>query len=524
MKNARVLIVEDDEHWIETFRLVLDGKVAALASATTVDAAIALLDKHYFNVAIVDLSLEPSNSADETGMRFLAAMRDRGLDSVIAPIMCTGYGGLNSAVEALRDFKVVDFLPKLEFSAQRLTEDVVKALERHHCREPLPIEVDGERPLASLWKRHKWARREPVDELAAELHDLLRRLFRPADALWVQPLTAGQSGAAVLRVQPTYGAMAGEPAIVKFGKREKIDIERQAYEKYIDLYVSSLSTTQLESAAGRAMGALRYRLIGTAVNEVESFAAFYARYDVTRIKQALDNLFKRTCMRWYDNRQQPARPRNLVDLYVKGTHIRWNEVWSGAARSGIDLSSPTLHFPGIVEALPNPRHWLKQIDYVYSLPVWLAVTHGDLNEHNILVTRDGRCWLIDFYRTDLGHILRDFVELETGIKFNLTPTLDMAQRAEFERLLLAQPELGAPVACAETEPYAKAAAVIFHLRSLAADALGFGADSTEYYAALLLQSLNLLRLGFLHRGHEQHSRGQVLLSAALLCQRLGQRT
>lgn len=523
MKNARVLIVEDDEHWIETFRLVLGDKVASIVSATTVDSAINLVDKHYFNVAIVDLSLDPSNSEDETGMRFLAALRERKLDSVIAPIMCTGFGSLNSAVEALRDFNVVDFLPKLPFEADRLVNDVIKALERHHCREWLPIEVDGGKPLASLWRRHKWARRELPDELTAELHDLLRRLFRQANELWVRPLPAGQSGAGVLRVHPIYGAMAGEPGIVKFGKRDKIETERQNYAQFIDLYISSLSSTQLESVLGRTMGALRYRLIGAGVSEVDSFASFYAkRQDVEAIKPVLDNLFKHTCQRWYDNRQQPPRQRNLVELYATGLHIKWNEVWAAAARSGVNTGDSTLHFAGVAGALPNPRHWLKQIDYHFSLPVWLAVTHGDLNEHNILVTKEGRCWLIDFYRTSLGHILRDFVELETAIKFSLTPLADNVQRLQFEQLLLAQPSLDVAMPCRADEPYAQAAGVIFYLRSLAADVLGFGANSTEYYVALLLQTLNLLRLGFLHRHNESGSRAQVLLSAALICQRLNE--
>jgi aminoglycoside phosphotransferase (APT) family kinase protein len=170
--------------------------------------------------------------------------------------------------------------------------------------------------------------------------------------------------------------------------------------------------------------------------------------------------------------------------------------------------------------LPNPRHWLEQIDYLYSLPVWLAVTHGDMNEQNILVTSDDRCWLIDFYRTGLGHILRDVVELETAIKFSLTQLAGNAQRAEFEQLLLAQTDLHTALPFDAAAPYAKAAGAVFHLRSLAADILGLERDSSEYCAALLLQTLNLLRLDFLHREQEERSRSQVLLAAALLCRRL----
>ena len=170
--------------------------------------------------------------------------------------------------------------------------------------------------------------------------------------------------------------------------------------------------------------------------------------------------------------------------------------------------------------LPNPRRWLEEVNYVVSLPVWLALTHGDLNEHNVRVTEDGRCWLIDFYRTGLGHILRDVVEMETAIKFSLTSLATNGQRAEFEQLLLAQTSLDKAVAFDAGAPYAKAAAVIFYLRLLAAEILGLNRDGAEYNVALLLQTLNLLRLNFLHHPHEERSRCQVLLSAALICRRL----
>lgn len=521
MNNARVLMVEDDENWIKTFTLVLGQEVEFIMSATTVDEAIRLLDQHYFNVAIVDLRLAPNNSPDETGMRFLRAVQERGLEDVIAPIMCTGYVNADNAIKALRDFKVVDFLPKKNFPVQQLKAAVVTALERNGSRGDLQIEIEGGKPLSSLWAHHDWARREDAVELTAELHDLLRRLYRPANRLWMRPLKAGQSGAGVLQVEPTYGATVGEPDVIKYGKRDKILTERKNYEECIDFYISSQSSTQVKSAAGRVMGALRYRFIGSGVNQMDSFSSFYARHtDVEPIKQVLDHLFKYTCQRWYDNREQPRRQRNLVELYVDGLHIDWSEVWGGAARSGIDLSGPLLHFPGVEEDLPNPQHWLEQVDYLVSMPVWLAITHGDMNENNILVSQERHCWLIDFYRSSSNHILRDLAELETAIKFSLTPLADNAQRAAFERLLLAQPDLDTPVAFDADEPYAKAAAVIFHMRSLVADVLGFSHDSDEYYMALLLQTLNLLRLSFLHTQNEERTRSQVLLSAALLCRKL----
>jgi hypothetical protein len=55
-----------------------------------------------------------------------------------------------------------------------------------------------------------------------------------------------------------------------------------------------------------------------------------------------------------------------------------------------------------------------------SLDVRQAITHGDLHGDNLLVD-DTHAWVIDFERAGMGHILRDFVELEIDILTRLIP-------------------------------------------------------------------------------------------------------
>ncbi len=520
MQNARILILDDDEQWVKTFRTVLDGKVASIDSVHSLAEAIDLLDKRYFNVAIVDLRLNNDDSSDDSGMEFLAAVRKRGLAEVLAPIMCTAYGNLTNAIEALRDYQVVDFINKGDFQAESLLLAVRKALERQHCANHIEIELEGEQPFASLWEGKDWARREDPKELAAELHDLLCRLFPRADHLWIRPLAAGQSGAGILEVEPTYRATAGEIDIVKFGKRDKILQEVDNYTEGVDLYVSNQSSTKVEGAHGRVMGAIRYRLIGAGDGKADSLADRYRNHDVADVCAVLDNLFGVTCRRWYDNREQPRRYRDLVGLYTEGLHIEWDEVWSAAAHCGVDVSRPKIEFPGISGDFINPRHWLAERKHICSHRVWLAFTHGDLNEHNVLVAQDRRCWLIDFYRTGKGHILRDFVELETAFKFGLTQLDSYADREQLESLLLEQKSFKEELRVDQTRPYARAISVIAHLRSLAGEVLGLEREMEEYQVALLLQTLKLLSLNFLYP--DERSRGHVLLAAAMICSKLGQ--
>ena len=518
MQNARILILDDDEQWTKTFRTVLEDKVASIDSAQTLAEAIDLIDHRYFNVAIVDLRLNNDDPSDGSGMEFLAAARQRGLDEVMAPIMCTAYGNLTNAVEALRDYHVVDFINKGDFQTTPLLLAVSKALDRLHCTSSIAIELEGGHPFSSLWAGKDWAQREDPKELSAELHDLLCRLFPRADHLWIRPIAAGQSGAGVLEVEPTYGATAGEIDIVKFGKRDKIRSEIDNYTEYVDLYVSNQSSTQVDGAQGRVMGAIRYRLIGAGSGRAESLADRYRSHDVADVCAVLDNLFSVTCRRWYENREQPRRYRDLVALYTEGLHIHWDEVWEGAARCGVDVSGPKIEFPGIAGEFVNPRHWLAEHKNVCSHRVWLAVTHGDLNEHNVLVSPDRRSWLIDFYRTGKGHILRDFVELETAVKFSLTQLDSYSERVQLEQLLLEQKSLQEGIKVDYAAAYARAAQVISHLRSLAGEVLGLEREMEEYQVALLLQTLKLLSIDFLHA--DERSRGQTLLAAAMICTKL----
>ena len=263
------------------------------------------------------------------------------------------------------------------------------------------------------------------------------------------------------------------------------------------------------------MGAISYNLIGTELKAVASFANYYDQHDTKAVCSGLDQLFRQTCGRWYDNRENPRRSRDLVRLYQEGLHIRWNEVWAGAVAAGAELDRAEIEFPGVAGKFLNPKLWLDKHAREAQIPAWLALTHGDLNEHNVLVTDAGQCWLIDFYRTGPGHIMRDVVEMETAIKFNLAGIVDLADYQRFENRLLNQVRLDQPIESSAKYVHHKALTAVGYLRKLADPLAGSNNDMTEYHWSLLLATLNVLRLGSIR---EQHRK--ALLSAAMLCEQM----
>lgn len=513
MMDARILIVEDDAIWIRLMTKLLGSIASVVDAAQTLADAQYCLEQRYYNVVIVDLNMRDEDPKNSDGLEFLALLQRLQLAHTVRPIVLSAYGDMDLVRQVFHDYKVADFLKKMPLTQSGvLKEAVMRALDENHLNRPLTITVAGEEQLKTLWGHLHWTQREDPMQLEPEFYDLLRRLFPKARQLFIRKLPAGQSGAGVLEVEPGYAFAVGEPIVLKFGKRDKILQEYHNYTQYVEPYISNLCSTQLGCETGRVLGAITYRLLGAEPGAVTSFANFYARSSVDAILAATDSLFRKTCARWYDNHWPLRERRDLVALYSCSFNLVWDEVWANIKTLGFDPDAETLQFPDLPGTFLNPKRWLEKRHFQLYLPAWCALTHGDLNVHNVLVTAHGDCWLIDFYRSGVGHILRDLVVLETSMKFELTAYTDLAQFYEAETHLLHQQSMDKPLPPAADHPQQKLLTVLGHLREVADMFTGATNSMHEYNASLLLTTLNLLRLGFLRQAHPA-----ALLSAAMIC-------
>ena len=60
----------------------------------------------------------------------------------------------------------------------------------------------------------------------------------------------------------------------------------------------------------------------------------------------------------------------------------------------------------------------------------MAWVHGDLNGANVILDAQGNVWLIDFFHTGPGHVLKDLLKLENDLFYILTPLEDDAALAQ----------------------------------------------------------------------------------------------
>jgi len=95
MEKYRILLVDDDPFILEGIGADLENQGFTVAKAGSGDRALELLAKADFDLVITDLVME-----NVDGIQVLKKAKELNPDTMV--IILTGYGNMNSAIEALR--------------------------------------------------------------------------------------------------------------------------------------------------------------------------------------------------------------------------------------------------------------------------------------------------------------------------------------------------------------------------------------------------------------------------------------
>jgi CheY-like chemotaxis protein len=530
--RGRALVVDDDPKWLTVLEDLLRELGLEVVGAGRYEEAIALLNSQYFHLAVIDVRLEGDRSEDTLGLDIVRHIAESGLDEAMVQIVLTGHGTRDQARESFKSYRVDDFIPKRGEAGTGFDEEDFSDSVQSSFSKKLPInyglqiEFVHDLSLESLASQlvEDGQDREKVEMLAWELDDLLRKLFPKADSLVISAVTGGHSKATVvLKVEP-FHEVKGQPeaCIVKCGRVDEIGSEAENYEDHVRGFVAGSRHTALERMARtRSLGGIVYSLIGAPFETVRSFDAFYQDHSPADTCAVLRELFVQNCRNWYGNRRQ-KRTRNLAELYWGAVDLTYEKiVQSFDAMYPRYVDRQEISFPHLDGSFKNPVYHPLAHDQPVYLEAYTAVTHGDLNGGNLLVDADQHVWMIDFGRTGEGHIARDFVTLESVVKFQLLEEESLEALYEFERALLAPGSFGedlAPPRRLRTEPVAKAFEVVACLRRLAGSVIQPSQDIRAYYAGLFYHTLNLIRYyRLLQLKRRKH---YILLSASMLCERI----
>ena len=533
-RQGRVLIVENEQRWRDVLADILrQGGFQADTAATLAEARQYFADSFY-HLTVLDIRMEDdTDHTDIEGINLLRQLSAGGLTEATQVLVLSAHGTKDQMRESFKEHGIADFLSKDEFDGREFLRQVREIFAGKARINPnlvihwqqitgpdqavLNLAIEGERiKYKSPWR----------DRLAAELDDLLCRLFHRADSLLVKPLTEGNSGLAVLLATPSSAASgAGQPFIVKFGDIQSIAAEHERFQDYVRNFIGGGRITNVIDHRRTAhLGGIVYSLLGTAGNRLESFGSFYKRADFSKIREVLDDIFLVTCSQWYAN---PGRiePRDLSAEYSALLELTPEVLEQHRGNLKSAQGKEKLRIGNLAEdrVFTNPIKVMaarRFIEHTYVCP-----THGDLSETNVLVDETGHTWLIDFGRTGPGHILRDVATLDTAVRLHLLDECEatLEDRLKLEEALIRAGRFGDLQQLAgefETDnpALAKTYATVIHLRSLAHRLVerNLNASLREYYVALFYFGLSQLKWYELPRIYREHA----LVSSSLLADKL----
>jgi len=379
-----------------------------------------------------------------------------------------------------------------------------------------------------------------LPDRAVELADLFRKLFYDDNQITITRLLSRGAGAVFLEVIAYEASGIDRQFVVCCGRTELVEEERQRHAQFAPQGTGLDSTEKVKSAETMRFGATAYALAGGTVEDTETIGRTFHRRPTDKVLAALDNLFQSTLARWYEKGRFQERDHSLNELCCEWLQLppesllmsrlgaQVEAICREALSAGlakIDYSQPMLVYHPLssesVEHL-NPARVLGERRIALGPPVLCGVSHAGVSSNTVLVDREGQTWLIDFSRAGRGPLLRDFVSLETAIKFDMLDVAGLHARYEMERRLVSADPLGMPITVDGSSPdIAKALAAVERVRRHATAVIG--QDRESYSGGLLYCAI--ARIASFEPDARYNRRDLIpfahaLLSATLLCDTL----
>jgi DNA-binding NtrC family response regulator len=219
--ETRILIVDDEKNILLTIRHALEPKGYEVASATTGEEALRLLEQQVFDLMLLDLKLPGID-----GMSVLKEASER--QPNVPVIIISAYGTVGNAVEAMK-LGAIDFLEK-PFSPEELREAVRRILSRKELPEAaaadyasciaLSKKCVGERRFdAAIEHARRAAGLEPSRPEAFNLLGAFSEVQR-------NPLEAQKYYRAALELDPSYAPSRHNLTRLVEGKTGPVDLGR----------------------------------------------------------------------------------------------------------------------------------------------------------------------------------------------------------------------------------------------------------------------------------------------------------
>ena len=170
-EQRRILIVEDEKKWQDVLETMLRNEGHLVEVAASYGEALGELWRKPFGLVVIDLRLSPMDEANRDGAALLEDASNKGIPAIVI----TGYGSLDLAREAVKEYNVLSFLDKASFDSERFKELVKETMEAGLKSRPGPLQEKRMALLQTvedLYRRAQWV----LDEREKQYFDWLEAI------------------------------------------------------------------------------------------------------------------------------------------------------------------------------------------------------------------------------------------------------------------------------------------------------------------------------------------------------------
>lgn len=249
---------------------------------------------------------------------------------------------------------------------------------------------------------------------------VLKYLFRSSKQVELKSLTGGYSGNIVMKSDSL--DMHGREEVghvVKIGDPEEIGRERIAFEK-IEPILGNAAPRIDDFIDYKNLSGIKFRYASMGKGESKTLKdLFDTNAPIEEIERILKIVFEEQLGKLY--KTASFEKVNLFEYYkydpsrAERLKSRIKDLWD------MNLESETVEFEGL--SFPNPYNFYKnQLGDIINKAdrsSFFATIHGDLNSSNIIVDSQSNVWIIDFFHTHHGHVIRDLLKLENDLLYIL---------------------------------------------------------------------------------------------------------
>lgn len=333
---------------------------------------------------------------------------------------------------------------------------------------------------------------------------LVRYLFRGCREVKVRTLDGGFSGNAVLATQSTdLHGHEQVPHVVKIGAKGPIGQERTSFER-IEAVLGNAAPRVADFADLRERGAIKYRYAAMGSGPSRSFQKLYeSGAPETEVRRILDSIFVEQLGRLY-RAAEPERCELFSYYQFTPDLVPWvkDQVTKIAGDAG---DADVLEFADgrrVANVTGFYEHVLPNLPRV-ARSHYFAHVHGDLNGANVIVDGQANVWLIDFFHSHRGHVLRDLAKVENDLLYIWTKIdgeAELGQALAVTDHLMTVEDLGAPLCAMPSKQVlsprlARTLATVRHLRSFYPALVKADREPNQLLVAQLRYAVHTLSFG-----------------------------